>query len=146
MITWNLIELLNSWGCLSMANIRPDQLTDAINRELTIYSKEVTDNIKALTITSVESLVKKTKATAPVGHRKKHYKSHIKSRVLSENSRAIVGQWYVNGDDYRLSHLLEHGHALKNGGRVEGTGFIGKATEEIIDQYVEAIEEVLRNG
>ena len=129
-----------------MANIRPDQLTDAINRELTLYSSEVTDKIKTLTVESVESLVEKTKATAPVGHRKKHYKSHIKSRVLSENYRSITGQWYVKGNDYRLSHLLEHGHALKNGGRTEGTGFIGKATEEVIDKYVHDIEEVLRNG
>lgn len=129
-----------------MANIRPDQLTDAINRELTIHSNEVNKKIKTITESNIKALAEKTKATAPVGKRKKHYKSNIASRVITENSRKTIGQWYVKGNDYRLSHLLEHGHALKDGGRVEGTGFIGKATEEIIDNYVQEIEEVLRNG
>jgi hypothetical protein len=129
-----------------MGNIRPDQLTDAINRELTIYSKQVYENMGTVTESNIKALAEKTKATAPVGKRKKHYKSNITSRVINENSRKTIGQWYVKGNDYRLSHLLEHGHALKDGGRVEGTGFIGKATEEIIDNYVREIEEVLRNG
>lgn len=129
-----------------MANIRPDQLTNAINRELNIHSDEVNKKIKTITENNIKALAEKTKATAPVGKRKKHYKSNITSRVITENSRKIIGQWYVKGNDYRLSHLLEHGHALKDGGRVEGTGFIGKATEEIIDNYVQEIEEVLRNG
>ena len=129
-----------------MANIRPDQLPDAISRELAIHSKEVNAKIRTLTETNIKALVEKTKATAPVGKRKKHYKSNIASKVITENSRKTIGQWYVKGNDYRLSHLLEHGHALKDGGRVEGTGFISKESEEIIDNYVREIEEVLRNG
>lgn len=129
-----------------MANIRADQLTDVINRELTIYSQEVNEKIKAITESNIKSLVEKTKATAPVGHRKRHYKSNITSQVNVENSRKIIGQWYVKGKDYRLSHLLEYGHALKNGGRVDGTGFISKASEEIINNYTREIEEVLKGG
>lgn len=127
-----------------MANI--DSLTDAINRELTIYSREVTDIIKNEAKSHIKDLVKKTKETAPVGHRKKHYKSNIKSRIVKEDYQGIECQWYVEGPDYRLSHLLENGHATRDGGRVEGTHFIKKASDPILDDYIAKVEEAIRNG
>lgn len=129
-----------------MATISIDQLDEAIERELTIYSKEVTDGVKRETKKAMDQLVKETKATAPVGKRRKHYKDNISSRKLSESDRGIEYQWYVKGSDYRLSHLLENGHALKDGGRVDGTGFIHKAEISILEEYEKAIEEVCKNG
>lgn len=123
-----------------------DQISDAINRELTIYSREVTEGIKKQTQKSIKALVKETKATAPVGNRDKHYRDNIASRKLEETDRAVAYQWYVKGNDYRLSHLLENGHALRNGGRYEGTGFIHRAEVSIIEDYEQAVEEVIRNG
>ena len=129
-----------------MANIQIDQLADAIERELTVYSTEIIDGIKREAQSSIKKLVKETKATAPVGNRQKHYRDNISSRKLSENEKSIVYQWYVKGPDYRLSHLLEHGHALRDGGRYEGTGFISKAETSIVEEYEKAIEEVIKNG
>ena len=90
-------------------------------------------------------LVKNTKATAPVGNRRKHYRDNIKSKEI-KNLRGSTYIWYVDGSDYRLSHLLENGHALRNGGRVEGTHFIKNAPDPIIEQYLKAVEEVIKNG
>ena len=129
-----------------MANIQIDQLADVIERELTVYSTEIIDGIKREAQSSIKKLVKETKATAPVGNRQKHYRDNISSRKLSENEKSIVYQWYVKGPDYRLSHLLEHGHALRDGGRYEGTGFISKAETSIVEEYEKAIEEVIKNG
>jgi len=129
-----------------MANTSIENLPEAIGRELTQYSDQVAKQVKEETLKAMDSLVEKTKATAPVGKRKKHYRANITSRVLSENKRAITTQWYVKGSDYRLSHLLEHGHALRDGGRYEGTGFISKAESEVIERYEKAIEEVCKNG
>ena len=123
-----------------------DTLSDAINRELTIYSQEVTNKIKLEAKSSMKELVKKTKATAPVGKRDKHYRDNIKSRKLKEDDKGAEYQWYVDGSDYRLSHLLEHGHATRNGGRVEGTHFIAKASEPILAEFERKVEEAVRNG
>lgn len=127
-----------------MVNI--DSLADAINQELTIYSREITDKIKTEAKNSMKELVKKTKATAPVGRRQKHYRDNITSRKVREDDRGAEYQWYVDGPDYRLSHLLEKGHALKDGGRVEGTHFIANASEPILAEFERKVEEAVRNG
>lgn len=126
--------------------ISVDQLAEAINKELTLYSKNVIDGVKNEAKKSMDQLVKDTKATAPVGKRKKHYRTHIKAKITQENERSVTHTWYVDGPDYRLSHLLEDGHALRNGGRVEGTHFIKNASDPILEQYVKAVEEVIKNG
>lgn len=123
-----------------------DALTDEINRELTIYSNEITEAIKKEAKSHISELVKKTKETAPVGHRQKHYRDSIKSQKTSENDRGVAYTWYVEGSDYRLSHLLENGHATRDGGRVEGTHFIKKASDPILADYIAKVEEAIRNG
>lgn len=129
-----------------MANITIDSLSDAIKEELTIYSKEITETIKNEAKSSMSKLVKQTKATAPVGHRQKHYKDNIASKKVSENDRGASYLWYVKGSDYRLSHLLERGHATRDGGRVNGTHFIEKASEPILADYEAKVEEAIKSG
>jgi len=127
-----------------MANVTIESLADAINKELTIYSKEVTETVKNEAKIHMSQLVKQTKATAPVGNRQKHYKDNIASKKVSENDRGASYVWYVKGSDYRLSHLLERGHATRDGGRVNGTHFIEKASEPILADYVAKVEDAIK--
>lgn len=123
-----------------------DQLDEAIARELTLYGDNVISGIKKEAKEKMSRLVKETKATAPVGKRRKHYRDSIKSKKVSENDRSVSYVWYVAGSDYRLSHLLEKGHALRDGGRTTGTHFIQKASDPILEEYLKAVEEVIKNG
>ena len=127
-------------------SVTSDQIVAAINRELTIYGDNVIVGVKKQAKNYMNQLVKETKATAPVGKRSKHYRDSITSKKMGENDRSVTYLWYVAGSDYRLSHLLEKGHALKNGGRTAGTHFIQNASESILQQYIQAVEEVIRNG
>lgn len=129
-----------------MANVTIESLSDAINRELTIYSKEITETLKNEAKSHMSQLVKQTKATAPVGHRQKHYRDNIASRKESENDRGVSYVWHVKGSDYRLSHLLEKGHATRDGGRVNGTHFISSASEPILADYEAKVEEAIKGG
>ncbi len=122
------------------------QLSEAIERELTLYSQNVIDGVKNEAKKSMGQLVKKTRATAPVGKRDKHYRDSISSKKTGENDRAISYTWYVKAPNYRLSHLLENGHALRNGGRTTGSHFIQKASDPILEDYIKAVEEVIKNG
>lgn len=123
-----------------------DMLSETINNELTIYSENVIDGVKKQAKKSMTQLVKQTKATAPVGKSQKHYRDSIASKKLTENYRSISYLWYVKGSDYRLSHLLEKGHALRNGGRSKAFHFIEKATDSAIESYEKGVEEVIKNG
>ena len=129
-----------------MANVTIESLSDAINNELTIYSQEITETLKNEAKSHMTQLVKQTRATAPVGNRQKHYRDNIASKKLSENDRGASYLWYVKGSDYRLSHLLEHGHATRDGGRVSGSHFIEKASEPILADYVSKVEEAIKGG
>ena len=123
-----------------------DGLADAVAKELKLYDKSVMEGVKKQTDKSMRQLVQETKGTAPVGHRKKHYRDSIASKVTNQSIRAYERTWYVRGSDYRLSHLLNNGHQLRDGGRYPGTQFITKASISVIHDYEEAIEEILRNG
>lgn len=118
---------------------------DAVTDLLKTYAGEVKEGIDGKAKESIKQLVKTTKATAPVGNRDKHYRDSIKSKDF-HTRRTDWYIWYVDGPDYRLSHLLENGHATRNGGRVEGTHFIKKAADPILEDYLKAVEEVLKNG
>ena len=53
--------------------------------------------------------------------------------------------WYVKAPNYRLSHLLNNGHATRNGGRVQGTNFIGIANDEIQKEYEDDLSKEIKN-
>jgi hypothetical protein len=110
------------------------------------YNANIVTGLKKNTTKAMKDLVDNTRATAPVGNRSKHYRDNISSKTLSETQYGITKVWYVKGSDYRLSHLLNNGHALKDGGRYPGTNFIGKAVDHILPFYLNAVEEVIKNG
>lgn len=123
-----------------------DQLNEAIINSLEDYNREVVDGVKKVTKQAMNQLVKDSKATAPVGKRSKHYRDNITSKTLSESDFGLSKLWYVKGSDYRLTHLLNNGHALRDGGRYPGTNFLGKAVDKVVPDFMKEIEEVLKNG
>lgn len=123
-----------------------NQLNDAIINSLEDYNREVVDGVKKVTKQAMNQLVKDSKATAPVGKRSKHYRDNITSKTLSETDFGLSKLWYVKGSDYRLTHLLNNGHALRDGGRYPGTNFLGKAVDKVVPDFMKELEEVLKNG
>ena len=117
-----------------------DELNAAITGILNEYNAEVVSDLKSTTNQAMKELVQISKDTAPVGKRSKHYRDSITSKTLSENDRGITQLWYVKGSDYRLTHLLNNGHALRDGGRYPGTNFLGKAVDSVVEQYLQKID------
>ena len=129
-----------------MANsIKPSELGAAIERELTVYHESVTERINSLSEKAVKALVKKTKATAPVGARGS-YKKRISSKLLKSGRNGNTYVWYVKAPDYRLTHLLVKGHATKNGGRTKADPFLSNALGQVLPEYERGVEEAVRSG
>lgn len=126
-----------------MANIKMDQLASTIDKELTLYGKDITAGVKKVAQKNMRDLVKQTKA-----HRYKEdtgaYRKAISSRKLKETVNSLEMQWYVKAPHYRLTHLLEYGHATRNGGRTVAYGNLGKSTDQIMENYEREIVEVIK--
>ena len=127
-------------------NISIDKFVETVEEELLLYSDHIVKGLDEKSSKAVKDLVKKTKDTAPVGKRRKHYKNSITSKKLTSDKHAVAYLWYVKAPDYRLSHLLNNGHATRDGGRVAGTGFISNAEQEVVAKYEKEVEEVIKNG
>lgn len=127
-----------------MANsITPGDLGAAIARELTIYHEQVVDKLDAAGDEAMKELVKRTKASAPVGKRRS-FKKSITSKVLEKGPRGVKRVWYVKTPDHRLTHLLAHGHATKDGGRTKADPFLQNALDAVLPEYEKAAEEAVK--
>lgn len=135
--------------------VRVDQLSAALERELTLYSEEVNAQLEAATVEAMNDLVKKTKETAPkdTGRFRRNITSDVKQFEKARrkahggfHGKVVKSTWYVKAPDYRLTHLLVKGHAKAGGGRVEGDPFLKNALDEVLPAYEKAVEEAIKNG
>ncbi len=126
-----------------MANIKPADLGNAIAEQLTIYHEDILKRVNNLSEEAAKKLVKKTKATAPV--RSGSFKKNIASKKVEDNGRGARYAWYVKAPDYRLTHLLVHGHEKRNGGLVKGDPFLENACAEVLPEFEKAVEEAIAN-
>lgn len=125
--------------------IKPEDLGKALQKELTIYSESVTERINAAAKAAIEKLVKLTKQTAPKGERKS--KKFAKSITYTETPKARGNEytWYVKAPNYRLTHLLVHGHATKDGGRTKANPFLQDALDEVLPEFERQVEEAVKD-
>ena len=123
-------------------NIKPDKLGEAIAEQLTIYGDEVTEKIDEAALAAAKKLVKLTKATAPVGARGS-FKRNIKYTKVKETKRGTLYAWHVKPPDHRLTHLLVHGHATRDGGRTKADPFLQNALDVVLPEYEKAVKEAI---
>ena len=118
----------------SVSNI--DNLTNEILRALRLYSNEVTEKVEDIKKEVATELVTQLKQTSP-----KDTGEYAKSwKVTKQGTKYIV---HVKAPHYRLTHLLEKGHAKTGGGRVGARVHIAPAEQRAIQQYLDKVERVL---
>ena len=130
-----------------------DNLRDQMEQVLTLYSEELNEKLRGITQESMKKLVKETKATAPRGRRKGQYRRNITADYsgTKRSAKGLRGQnvnaiWYVRAPDYRLTHLLVHGHTTRDGGRTRANPFLQNAVDKVIPEYEQKVQEAISNG
>ena len=122
--------------------IKPEALAGAIQKELEVYSEEVTARVNAAGEASINKLRKLTKATAPVASGS--FRKNIAVKVVDAGNGMKKFIWYVKPPDHRLTHLLVHGHATKTGGRTKANPFLKNALNTVLPEYEKTVEEALK--
>ncbi len=128
----------------SSSSIQIKDLAAAIEQTLTVYHQDVNEAIDAASAEAVKTLVKRTKATAPV--RFGNFKKSIAGKQLRKDRNGSTYVWYVKAPNHRLTHLLVHGHAKRDGGRTKADPFLKNALDEVLPEYHKNVEEALKNG
>lgn len=130
--------------------IDPDQFSKAVIGVLDDYGEDVVAEVRKAVDVTARELVKETRQTAPrktIGGRPAGtYANHISSKVGRDTPYVYSKLWYVRSPEYRLTHLLNNGHALRQGGRWEGTGFLTKASKTHSANFEKRVKEGIRNA
>lgn len=129
---------------MSKKVLRGVDLGDAIMRELNAYSEGLAVEMDNAAKRNAKELRKKLIYSSPedTGEYSKGWKvKKISSKIPNQPSRYVVH----NATSYRLTHLLEFGHAKKDGTeRVKAQPHIEPARDEIEQQYLQDIEEAVK--
>lgn len=101
--------------------VSPDQLAQAVLKELEVYTEEVEEAVSKAVIAVGREAANELRATTQVAGSNtwNHYPKGWKS--TPERRKGKQEATVHNVDHYRLTHLLENGHVIKNGtGRTYG--------------------------
>ena len=101
-------------------------LADAVARELAEYNRLTTETVKKAVDRAGKTVRDDIKSGAPVKTGK--YAKSWRVRKTKETSTALAVTVY-SPSRYMLAHLLEHGHANRNGGRTRAFPHIAPAEE-----------------
>lgn len=124
-----------------MGKCKANQLGDAIAKELSGYSQDVTDGIKKSIKTVSEECRDDIRKNSPrlTGNYAKGWAKKVGYEV-KDAIRMIV----YNKTDYQIAHLLEHGHAKAGGGRVEAVPHIRPACEKAEEYLGKEVKVVVK--
>lgn len=114
-----------------------DDLSREIAKVLAEYSEEVENQTDNLAKATADKAVGILKSTSP--RKKGKYAKHWK---FTKNKK---GNYVIHNapQTYRLTHLLERSHLLRNGGRSKAQPHIAPVEEMVIREMTEGLERVI---
>ncbi len=124
-------------------SIKPSDLGAAIQQELEAYSEGVRDRVNAVGKAAAAKLKKLTKANAPVASGSFKKNIAVKEETNEMGVKKFI--WYVKPPDHRITHLLVHGHATRDGGRTKSNPFLKNALDAVLPEYEEQVREAVQS-
>ena len=123
-----------------------DEMADLIAEYMSNFSEEVTEGVKNATGVVAKECNAEIKRHITFKQRSRDYVKAFKIKKTSDSQYNRGYTWYVSGDEYRLTHLLEKGHAKKGGGRTGKFEHIKYGEELAIRRMEELTEEAINNA
>ena len=119
-------------------------LADAIMDAMLEYTEEVEEAIPDIVDGTADAMVKEIRTSAP--KRTGEYAKGWTSRKLGERTRSKEGyaKLICNPKRYSIAHLVEYGHAKRDGGRVSGKPHIRPVCDKLLPEFEKKIEEAVK--
>jgi alkyl hydroperoxide reductase subunit AhpF len=129
-----------------------ENFNTALMEQLQHWTTDVQNEVCNLTNEKAEDLKDLIQENAPVARSYKYkkrkkgkYKRSWKVKIISNNFSYYKAVIHA-GKEYSLTHLLENGHATRNGGRTEPQVHIKPARDKIEKEYIEGIEKIVKTS
>lgn len=114
-----------------------NQLANKVSEMLSDYSKVTEKELEVIAETVAQRGVTKLRTAGSFQDISGDYRTGWRAKK-------VKGKWVVhNQTDYRLTHLLEKGHAKIGGGRTKAYPHIKPVEEEMIKEFEEEIRRTL---
>ncbi|MGN2369868.1 hypothetical protein ACTFJW_07360 [Clostridium cagae] len=120
-------------------------LADAINKELSLYSSDVTKKTKSNVDKVSKEVDKEIKKHINFKQPTGKYVKAFRINNSYEGPFTKRKTWHVKAPYYRLTHLLEKGHALAGGGRTKAYPHI-KYGEDLAKKRMEQLTKEAVQG
>lgn len=132
---------------MSNRKIKPGQLEAAIDEIIEEYTDKVVVDVKEAVETTGKAAAELARAYASRIGRGKYAKS-IKAKTTMTTSFGTTVNIYST--QYRIAHLLEHGHVVKAHGKVVGTArafpHFAPAEAKAEEMLVKKVEQAIKGG
>ena len=122
---------------MARRKITVDNLGDEIGKILEEYAGDVDKNLDEVTKKigrkGVQAL--KNDSLSKFPDSKKHKKRYGSTWTSKAEKKRLYTKATIYNSQPGLPHLLEHGHASRNGGRVQGTPHISPVEEKLVREF-----------
>lgn len=144
--------------------VDPNQLAEALSSILDTYEFNIVENVKEATDAVTDDTTERLKTTSPA-RRPREYANNWTWTNLLDSSLSRIDAVYNKGRTYRLIHLLEWGHVIRNQysgnhydtkirdyvkgkayGRVAGRPHLMPAVEYAKEIYPQKVKEAIKNA
>lgn len=130
-----------------MSNIRVEDLAKEIEKYLNNYKEDIQEDVENVANEVSKEAVVELKQTSPKnqGTRKnKYYLGWTATKDRKSKNRFTIK--IHNKTNYQLTHLLEFGHATRNGGRTKAIPHIRPAEEKFSKLYEERLKRAIERS
>ena len=127
---------------MSGNKVQVNELQKVLNDYLMNYREDIQDDVVEVTDRVTKEAVEELKATSPRGKRGRYCKGW--STKIQNRGKLKYHKVIWNRTDYQLTHLLEFGHATRNGGRTKAIPHIRPIEEKYNQEFVDLLEKQIR--
>ena len=123
-----------------MATVSPDSFASALEAILDDYKTGVIENVDQLIKKMAQKGAKEVRSASGQfggsGKYAKGWTSTVEKGVLTSTG-------IIYNKTAGLPHLLENGHAKRNGGRVAGRTHISPVEQKLVEEFTKAVENAV---